>query len=290
MNLKKTYPIYLIILPLLVYASFFIIPSTVGFLYAFTDWNPMLEKISFVGFSNFKEVFTNQSLVIAAQNTISFTIITAIMKNALGLAIAIVLNRKLRSTNILRSVYFLPVVFSALVVGLIFVAIFDTNYGIVNVFLSNIGLGKWAPEWLGTRFWAMAAVNITEIWRSTGYAIVICLAGLQAIPVDYYEAADIDGANGWNKFKNVTLPLIMAPLNVNMLLSILYGLKIFDIVYVMTRGGPGHETETFGTLILNEMSTGRYAQSVAINLVFAIILVIVALGYQRFARLTEVEL
>ena len=290
MNVKRIYPQYLLILPLTVYALFFILPSTVGFLYAFTDWNPYLEKISFVGLDNFKEILENKTLLIAAENTISFTIITALAKNAIGLTIAIALNKKLRSTNILRAVYFLPVVFSALVVGLIFVAIFDTNYGVVNVFLTNIGLEKWAPEWLGKRFWAMTAVNITEIWRSTGYAVVIFLAGLQSIPGDYYEAADIDGASGWQKFKSVTLPLIMAPFNVNMLLSILYGLKIFDIIYIMTRGGPGHDTETFGTLILNEMAMDRYAQSVAINLVFAVILVVVALGYQKFASKTEVEL
>jgi raffinose/stachyose/melibiose transport system permease protein len=289
-NVKKIYPQYLLILPLLVYAVFFIFPSTVGFLYAFTDWNPYLDKISFVGLANFKEIFVNKTLIIAAENTVSFTVITALLKNVLGLVIAIALNRRMRTTNTLRAFYFLPVVFSALVVGLIFVAIFDTNYGVINVFLSHIGLENWAPEWLGNRFWGMVAVNITEIWRSTGYSVVICLAGLQSIPADYYEAADIDGASGWHKFKNVTLPLIMAPLNVNMLLSILYGLKIFDIVYIMTRGGPGHDTETFGTLILNEMASDRYAQSVAINLIFAIVLVIVAVAYQKFASMTEVEL
>lgn len=290
MNLKKIYPNYLLIMPLLVYIVFFILPSTFGFLLAFTDWNPYLTKISFVGFANLKEVFQNNELLTAAQNTILFTVITAILKNAIGLAIAVILNRRLKTTNILRAVYFIPVVFSALVVGLLFSAMFNANYGFVNAFLTNIGLGNLAPEWLGNRFWAMAAFIMTEIWRSTGYAVVICLAGLQAIPNDYYEATDIDGANAWQKFRTVTLPLIMAPLNVNILLSIIYGFKIFDIVYIMTHGGPGHDTETFMTLIINEMSQGRYAQSVAINLVFAILLVIVAISYQKFARKTEVEL
>jgi raffinose/stachyose/melibiose transport system permease protein len=290
MNNKKIYPQYLVILPLLVFFVFLILPSISSFYFAFTDWNPFLSKISFVGLENFKNIFSGKVLKIAAENTISFTIITDLFKNVLGLVIAIVLNREIRTRNFLRALYFFPVIFSALVIGLIFVAIFDTNSGIINVILSHFMSSDSTPEWLGNRLFANIAINITEIWRSTGYSVVIFLAGLQSIPQEYYEAAETDGANAWQQFRNITLPMLMTAINLNVLLGILYGLKIFDLVYIMTRGGPGYETQTFSTLILSQFAQNKYALSVATNLVFSIFLVIVALVFQKYTSKLEVEL
>ncbi|WP_261807784.1 carbohydrate ABC transporter permease [Paenibacillus sp. N3.4] len=157
-------------------------------------------------------------------------------------------------------------------------------------FVTQIGLEAWEPEWLGRRLPALFVINLAEIWRSTGYAVVILLAGLQVIPKDYYEAAMIDGASAWQRFKSVTIPLLMPAIHINILLSIIYGLRVFDIVYILTGGGPGHDTETFSTLILNEFSQDRYAQSTAINLVFCLLLVAIAFTYQKFSQKTEVEL
>lgn len=120
-----------------------------------------------------------------------------------------------------------------------------------------------------------------------GYAIIITLAGLQSVSTDYLEAAKLDGASEWQIFKNVTLPLIMPTVNVNILFSLIYGLKMFDLIYVMTGGGPGNATESFGTLMMNEMSAGRYAQSVAVNLVFTVILVVISFVYQKFSSKLE---
>lgn len=290
MKLNRIYPQYLTFLPIAVFMLFFIIPSLVGFYFAFTDWNPFVEGIHFVGLDNFKEILQNKSLGGAAKNTISFTIITTIMKNGLGLAIAIVLNQQLKSQNLLRTVYFMPIILSALVVGLLFNAIFDAQGGVVHRLFMAIGLGQWEPEWLGRRLPALFVINLAEIWRSTGYAVVILLAGLQVIPKDYYEAAMIDGASAWQKFKSVTIPLLMPAIHINIMLSIIYGLRVFDIVYILTGGGPGHDTETFSTLILNEFAQDRYAQSTAINLIFCILLVIIAFTYQKIASRTEVEL
>ncbi|NOU77030.1 ABC transporter permease subunit [Paenibacillus sp. LMG 31458] len=290
MNLKRIYPQYLTFLPLGIYLLFFIVPSLVGFYFAFTDWNPFIEGIHFVGFANFAEILNNKSLGGAAWNTISFTIITTILKNGFGLLIAIILNQQLKSQNLLRTIYFLPIILSALVVGLLFNAIFDAQGGVIHRLATQIGLEAWEPEWLGRRLPALFVINLAEIWRSTGYAVVILLAGLQVIPKDYYEAAMIDGASAWQRFKSVTIPLLMPAIHINILLSIIYGLRVFDIVYILTGGGPGHDTETFSTLILNEFSQDRYAQSTAINLVFCILLVGIAFTYQKFSQKTEVEL
>ena len=290
MKLSKIYPNYMLILPLAVFTVFFLIPSTIGFLYAFTDWNPYLDKIKFVGLANFKEIVFNRTLQIATVNTLSFACIKTVMVTVIGIVIALILNRKLKGRNLLRTVYFLPCVFSSLVVGLIFAALFDVNNGVVNVTLTQLGLAHWTQEWLGRRIPALVTINLAEIWRSAGYGIVITLAALQTIPEEYLEAAKMDGANGWQKFRHITLPMILPAINVSVLFSLIYGLKMFDLVYLLTRGGPGHDTETFGTLILNEFAQDRYAQSVAINLVFSGILVLVAYGYQRFMKRTEVEL
>lgn len=290
MNLKKTYPTAMIIVPLAVFMVFFILPSTIGYAYAFTNWNPFVTQIKFVGLENFKEIFNSSELGIASVNTISFALIKTVTVTVLGIVFALILNQRMKSRNVLRTIYFMPAVLSALVVGLIFAALFDANNGVINRMLVSMGLANLQQPWLGSRIPSLITINIAEIWRSVGYALVISLAGLQSVPAEYTEAATVDGASQWQTFKNITLPLIMPSVNVNILFSLIYGLKMFDLVYLLTRGGPGHDTETFGTLILNEMDAGRYAQSVTINLVFTIFLVIVAIVFHIYSKRTEADL
>ncbi|MCI1723037.1 MAG: sugar ABC transporter permease [Lachnospiraceae bacterium] len=287
MNRKKIYPFSMIILPLTFFIIFFVLPATVGFLYAFTDWSSYVENVSFVGLKNFIEIIQNKSLLTAFENTLIFAGVKTVVVTFLGFVFAIPLNRKLHTTNALRTVYYLPAVLSTLVVGLIFNALFDSRHGTVNAILTGLGLDNLIFQWLGSRWPGVFTISLAEVWRNVGYAVVITLAGLQSVNSDYLEAARVDGAGGFQPFKNITLPLIMPIVNVNILFSLIYGLKMFDLVYVMTGGGPGHDTETFGTLMVNEMSRGRYAQSVAINLIFTIILVIVAVLYQKVSSRWE---
>lgn len=277
----------MIILPLTFFIIFFVLPATVGFLYAFTDWSSYVENVSFVGLKNFIEIIQNKSLLTAFENTLIFAGVKTVVVTFLGFVFAIPLNRKLHTTNALRTVYYLPAVLSTLVVGLIFNALFDSRHGTVNAILTGLGLDNLIFQWLGSRWPGVFTISLAEVWRNVGYAVVITLAGLQSVNSDYLEAARVDGAGGFQLFKNITLPLIMPIVNVNILFSLIYGLKMFDLVYVMTGGGPGHDTETFGTLMVNEMSRGRYAQSVAINLIFTIILVIVAVLYQKVSSRWE---
>lgn len=287
MKKNKIYPMYMMIIPLSLFLVFFILPSTIGYAYAFTDWSNYVSDVSFVGLENFRVIIQNRSLTTAFVNSIIFAGVKTVGVTILGFVFALILNRRIRSRNVLRTIYFLPSVLSALVVGLIFSALFDANNGTVNQLLIALKLEDWTQAWLGTRVPAIITICIAEIWRGLGYAMVITLAGLQSVPSDYLEAATVDGASGWQKFKSVTLPLIMPSVNVNILFSLIYGLKMFDLVYVLTQGGPGHETESFGTLMMNEMSKGKYAQSVAINLVFTVILVIAAVVYQKYASKWE---
>lgn len=285
MDTKKIYPRYMMVIPLIMFVVFFVIPSTIGYAYAFTDWNSYVQRVSFVGLKNIMQVFRDNTVPVALVNTLIFAGAKTIIVTVLGFVFAIILNRKLRTRNAIRTVYFIPAIFSALVVGLIFSALFQTRNGTVNALLQMFGQDK--VQWLGSRWTAVFAISIAEIWRNLGYAIVITLAGLQSVSPEYLEAARIDGASGWALFKKITLPLIMPTVNVNILFSLIYGLKMFDLVYVMTGGGPGYDTETFGTLMMNEMAKGRYAQSVTINLVFTVILIVVALLYQKFSERWE---
>lgn len=287
MNRKKIYPAYMMIIPLTVFIIFFVLPSTIGFTYAFTDWNAYVTKFKFVGLRNFVEVIQDKTISTAFVNTLIFAGVKTVIVTILGFVFAIPLNRKFKGTNLLRTVYFIPAIFSSLVVGLIFNAVFDARHGIMNAILTGMGLENLIKPWLGSRWPGVFAISFAEVWRNVGYAVVITLAGLQSINADYKEAARVDGATGWQLFKNITLPLIMPSVNVNILFSLIYGLKMFDLVYVMTGGGPGHDTETFGTLMVNEMSAGRFSQSVAINLLFTVILVIVAVIYQKVSERWE---
>lgn len=275
----------MLVIPLIMFVIFFVVPSTIGYAYAFTDWNSYVQHVSFVGLKNIIQVFSDNTVPVALVNTLIFAGAKTIVVTVLGFVFALILNRRLRTRNAIRTVYFIPAIFSALVVGLIFSALFQTRNGTVNALLELFGRDK--VQWLGSRWSAVLAISIAEIWRNLGYAIVITLAGLQSISPEYVEAARIDGASGWPLFKNITLPLIMPTVNVNILFSLIYGLKMFDLVYVMTGGGPGHDTETFGTLMMNEMAKGRYAQSVTINLVFTVILIVVAILYQKFSERWE---
>ena len=287
MKTSKIYPNYMMVVPLAVFTVFFLLPSTIGFLYAFTDWSSYVSDIQWVGLKNFEVIFQERSLLKATENTAIFAIVKTVLVTLFGFLFAVPMNRALHTRNALRTVYYIPAIFTTLIVGLIFNAVFDSRHGTMNAILTGLSLESWIQPWLGSRWPAVFAISFAEVWRNIGYAIVITLAGLQSIDHSYLEAATVDGADGWNLFVHIKLPLIMPSVNVNILFSLIYGLKMFDLVYVMTGGGPGHDTETYGTLMINEMARGRFSTSVAVNLVFTIVLVIVAILYQKLTERWE---
>ena len=286
MNRKKIYPLYLAVIPAVVFTIFFIIPSTAGYYYAFTNWSAArTSDLKFVGLENILSIIQSSKVPVAFVNTLIYAGVKTVMVTLLGFVFAYILNRDIRSRTALRTVYFIPSVFSCLVVGLIFSAVFQTRHGTLNNSLNLFGIAN--IQWLGSRGTAVFAISMAEVWRNVGYAIIITLAGMQSVSSDYIEAAMLDGATEWQMFRKITLPLIMPTVNVNILFSLIYGLKMFDLIYVMTGGGPGNATESFGTLMMNEMSAGRYAQSVAVNLVFTLLLIIVSMLYQKFSSRWE---
>jgi raffinose/stachyose/melibiose transport system permease protein len=276
----------MVIAPALVFVIFFVIPSTIGYVYAFTNWSAARStNLRFVGFDNLVSVIQNRKLPVALVNTLIYAVVKTVMVTVLGLFFAYLLNREIRTRMILRTVYYVPAILSALVVGLTFSAVFETRHGIVNEIIRSFG-GE-GVQWFGSRFTAVVAISFAEVWRNVGYAIVISLTGMQSVAPEYLEAAKIDGASEWQSYSRITLPLIMSIVNVNILFSLIYGLKMFDLIYIMTSGGPGNSTESFGTLMMNEMAAGRYAQSVGVNLVFTLVLIVVSIAWQKASEVWE---
>jgi raffinose/stachyose/melibiose transport system permease protein len=164
-----------------------------------------------------------------------------------------------------------------LVVSLVFKSILNPATGVLNTALRGAGLGFLAQKWLVDIHWALPSVIGVDTWRGIGYIMVILIAGIQAIPNDYYEAAAIDGASGWGSFVHVTLPLLTPVLLVTTVLNLLYGLKVFDIVFVLTNGGPGRATDTVYTAVFEEFSKGRYGLATALSTL--LFLIMITLGY-----------
>ncbi|HET6485536.1 MAG TPA: sugar ABC transporter permease [Spirochaetia bacterium] len=273
----------------LVYSVFFLLPVVVGFYYAFTDWNMYLDRISFNGFTNFRRMFVDPISAGSLSHTLIFAVCTTIGKNVFGLALALALNQAVRTRNTLRAVFFSPAVLSLIVVGLLFSSILYPD-GILNVFLRTVGLGALARSWLADRTIVMYTISFVEIWQWSGFHMAIYLAGLQAIPKEFIEASVIDGVNGWQKFARITMPLIISTFNINLVISLIGGFKVFDLVFILTNGGPGRASEVINTQIYRVFGNGEWGFGTAMNLVLFLVITLIALTVLNLLRRREVEL
>jgi len=283
MTNRSRYPLYFAVPALALYGVFFILPSLGGIIYAFTDWSSFSDDVNFVGFKNFAKIFsTNEHYLVYLWNTVVFTIVTIILKTVVGLGLALLLNEGVkRLVNVYRVMIYIPVVLPFVVVGLIFRSILNPASGFLNTLLRSLGLDVLALNWLVDPHIALYSIIAVDTWKGVGYIMVILLAGLQTIPADYYEAAEVDGASGWQRFWFVTLPMLTPAMVVVTVLNVLYGLRVFDIVYAMTNGGPGYATEVLQTGIFEAFSKGQYGLGTAISSILLVILVAAGYGVIR---------
>ncbi|WFR58611.1 sugar ABC transporter permease [Anaerocolumna sp. AGMB13025] len=277
MNKNKIYPIYFVYGALALYIALFVIPSVIGIGYSFTDWSAYSDKLKFVGLDNFKMIFSSDEDYLAIiTNTLKFTFITTILKNILGLILALLLTKSIKFLNFHRGIMFMPSVLSTLIIGMIFKSILDPSGGLLNTFLRSVGLDFLAGKWLVTSELAFGSVMAVDIWRGTGYIMTILIAGILSISGTYYEAASIDGANGLQKFRFITFPLLLPTLATTTVLNIIYGLKVFDMIYALTNGGPGKTTtEVLYTAVFKRFGTGQYAAGTALSSVMFVFMVII---------------
>ena len=248
------------ILPaLIIYLLFSIIPFLYTIYYSFTDYTDMNPiNLHFVGLKNYIKVLQTPVMLAAIKNSVIYAILLTGFQTLLGLPLAFVLNQKLKSRNLLRAVFFFPAVFSSLIIGYLWNFIMSSSdFGLINNILHQLGLGTLN---FFTSKNALYSVILTQIWQWTGWAMVIFLANLQSISPDLYEAAEIDGANGLKKFMYVTLPLMCPSVKIVIVTGLIGGMKVFDIIYSMTSGGPGDATQTVMTVMMKKWNIRRILQ------------------------------
>lgn len=256
-----------------------IIPSVRGGLFAFTDWDGVSPSPSWVGLKQFRVMLHDPYGVTAIKNTLLIAVAVTIVQNAIGLLIALGVNSRIKTRKILRVVFFAPVVITSIAVGFLWQNLFAPK-GAINQILEGIGLGALRQNWLGDPQVAIWAIIVVVIWQFVGYSMVIFLAGLQGIPDEVLEAAAIDGAGPVRRFWYITRPLLAPAITINLMLSLIGGFKLFDQVFVMTKGGPGGATATISTLIYsNAFQLGRFAYGAALAVVLTLF-VSVAAGIQ----------
>lgn len=274
MNKKKVYPNWFLIIPVVMYVLLFLLPAILGVCYSFTDWNShsMKTGIHFVGIQNYIDIFTsNKDYSTGIVHTLVFTIISNIVKIIPAFFLAVLLYEGVRGKGVYRTIFYLPSILPFVIIGLIFKSILNYNNGLLNVILQTFHLGFLKQKWLSDLDVVWKSIYGVDAWRGIGYVMTIFIAGLSSISRSYYEAADIDGANFWQKLRAITLPMMTGSIMINLVFGITYGLKVFDIIYVLTNGGPGHATEVLTTYAYQLYSNGQYGMSTAMNAILLVI-------------------
>jgi multiple sugar transport system permease protein len=276
---------YLFILPYLVCFLVFMVMPTLGGLYvSFTNWGG-LSVGKFIGLQNYIEALHSDIIWQTVRNTLYYTLLFVPAVTAFGLGIAVFVNRKLMGYALARVCFYSPYVMSVTVTGLLWIWLLDRQSGVLNYYISQLlGLGAAKIDWLTSTDMAMPAIVIATVWWLIGFQMVILLAGLQDIPVELYEAATIDGANGWQSFWSITLPLLKPSLTFVIITNVIGSLRVFGQMFIMTQGGPAGATTSVVLQIYNSgFQSFRFGYSASISfLLFAGILVFTILQLKMF--------
>ncbi|NIV38124.1 MAG: ABC transporter permease subunit [Anaerolineae bacterium] len=271
---------YLFIAPQILGLVLFILgPVLSAFYLSFTRWN-MTSPPEWVGLENYLRQFTNTNFFALLGNTLYLTFGYIPLVVVASLVMALLLNQRLPLTNMYRSVYFLPVVTSIVAISVLWKWLLQPEFGLLNYLLSLVGIK--GPLWLSSREWAMPGLILMRVWWGSGYYMVIILAGLQGIPTAYYEAAKIDGANTWQRFRHVTLPLLSPAIFFVIIMAAIWTLQAFDQVYMMTEGGPADATSVMVLQIYRQaFRYFRMGDATALSMIlFAIILIFTYLQFR----------
>jgi raffinose/stachyose/melibiose transport system permease protein len=286
-------PSVLFALPALgIYLLIVIYPSVTGALFAFTDWSGVGEERNFVGLDNLRRVFTNDQSLSAVRHALALTVFIVVLQTGIGLLLALGVHVKVKSRYVLRTIFFAPAVVSPVIIAFLWKYLFnpDEDSGL-NALLGATGLGFLQQSWLGDPEVALWAIGLTVVWQYAGFSMVIFLAALETVPKELDEAATIDGAGRLQRFRHVTLPMIAPAITINVMLSTIGGLKLFDQVFAITNGGPGYATEVPSTLIYKEAFVfGHYGYSTAVALVLALFVAAIALVQLRYLQGREVTM
>jgi raffinose/stachyose/melibiose transport system permease protein len=275
---------------LILYTFVVLVPSGQGAVLAFTDWDGLSPVKHFVGLANFREIFSDPASRGAAQNTVIIAVSITVIQNLVGLLLALGVNAKIKSRNLLRMLLLAPAVMTPVVTGYLWKYMYAPD-GAINRLFAVAGLESLHQDFLGNQSVVLWSIIAVVVWQFSGYSMVIFLAGLQGVPVDVMEAAAVDGAGPVQRFWHVVRPALAPALTVNLMLSIIGGLKLFDQVWVMTGGGPGYASQTLSTMIYtNAFQFNEYGYSIALALVLTVGVAIVSSGQYWFLRRQEDKL
>lgn len=268
---------YVFLLPALaVYLVFVVWPVVQSIYFGFFEWNGLGKEMTFIGLDNYVTMFAKDEVFrLSLRNSIVATLVLALVPTALGLGFAALFSN-LRGGPFYRSAIFLPYLVSMVAVGTIWSWIYNPRIDAPGLLLQAVGLDAWMHDWLGERATAFGAALIPGIWRFTGFAIVVFYAAIQAIPVDLYEAARVDGASGWQSFWHITLPLVRQAMVVVVVWMTMDALKLFDLIFVLTRGNPNHATEVIATWMF--VNTFRHYK-MGYGAAMAVVLFLMILGF-----------
>lgn len=281
-------PRWFLIPALLAYVVVVFYPSIAGAIYAFTDWRGR-NAVSFIGVDNFVRLFSDPNALAALGNTIVLTVAVVVLQTLIGLALALALSAPLATRNLLRTLFFVPVVLPSIIVAVLWKYMYVPG-GPIDTALEAVGLGFLVQSWLGDTKVVLGSVIAVVIWQNVGLTMVIYLAGIQRIPQELYEAAAIDGAGAWSRFWHITRPLLAPATTIVVTLSLVGSLKLFDQVYVMTAGGPGFATETLSLIMYRQAFVlGNFGYGAAIALVLTILVALAAFIQIHVSRRFEVE-
>jgi len=272
-------------IPMGVYLAIVVWPLLDSFYYSVTDWNGFATNYRNVGLGNFQALPSDPLVRGALRNTLVWTVSAALLPNLLGLALAIALERHVPAGHLFKSLFYLPVCLSAVVVGQIWVWIYQPDWGVLNGVLEVMGAPQSQRAWLADPGTALYAIIAAWSWQQTGLSMVIYLAGLTSVPQDLLEAAALDGAAYWRRLWYVVLPMLKPATIVVVALSVINSLKGFDIVYIMTGGGPFHASDTLAMLMYDEsFKRYRMGYGAAISVVLFLITMGVVVAYFRELR------
>jgi len=270
---------YLLIAPMMIgFTAFFLIALLASLVLSLTSWDVLSPPV-WVGLDNYVRLFHDHEFLIVLRNTAAITIPNVIFRMIFSLGLALALNSDIRFRAFYRVLFFMPVLTMPVAIGTIWKWLYDPAFGPINAFLGQLGLPR--PEWLSNPKTAVAAVVIVLLWSGVGYDMIIFLAGLQSIPREYYEAAQLDGAGSWRCFRDITLPLLTPTTFFLMVIAIISSLQIFDLVYVMTRVGTSNKLPTVVYYVYEE-GFRNFRMGYAITVAWALLFFILVFTLVQF--------
>ena len=283
---SKLYAYTFFIPAAIVYFLFFIAPTFLSFFFSLTVWT--LSDWSFTGLDNFRIFLTEPSLNIGFRNSLVYAIGTCALKVILGFLLAAFLCTDLKSKGFLRSIIYFPNILSTIAVGIMFSSLMHPSRGLINTTLAAIGIH--GPDWLGDPKMALFSVVLVDVWKGVGIAMTIFIAGIQAIPQHYYEAIMIDGGSSFHKLRFITFPLSRSSMNSVIMLAFIGGIRSFDLIWVMTKGGRGFTSDLIASIIYKQLQGGFYGIATAGNVVLFFIVSLLAVPMYRYLTKVEVDL